>query len=114
MGEYLLSMHYGQESSDVPDDLPEIMARVEALNEKLRQDDAWVWAGGLTPAPTAKVVHARHSGETLVTDGPFLETREALGGFWVIRASSMEAAVMWAAEASTALGIPVEVRAFAG
>jgi hypothetical protein len=113
MTDYLLSMYYGQSTSDVPDDLPEIMARVEALNEKIRADGAWVWAGGLEPTPRAQVVHAKRDGETIVTDGPYLETHEGMGGFWIISADSPDAARMWAAEASIALGIPVEVRAFA-
>jgi len=114
MTQYLLSMYYRQESAaDVPDDLPAIMARVEALNAELREAGAWVFAAGLGPAGDAAVVTAGDEGP-LVTDGPYLETHEAMGGFWVIEAPDAAAAHAWADKASAALGIPVEVRPVAG
>jgi len=113
MSQYLLSMYYAQSSpDDVPDDLPQIMERVEAFNGRLTAAGAFVWTGGLQPPNTARVVTARDDEEALVTDGPYLESHEAIGGFWVIEASTPDAAARWAEEASAALGLPVEVRPF--
>ena len=113
MTQYLLSMYYAQATQDeVPDDLPQIMERVAALNERLVAANAWVFGGGLLPAATARVVTAREDDEPLVTDGPYLETHEAMGGFTIIEASSPEEAARWAEESSVAVGLPIEVRAF--
>ena len=68
-------------------------------------------AGGLHPAATATVVRIR-DGEVLTTDGPFAETKEQLGGFWVIKAADLDGALAWAAQATKACGAPVEVRPF--
>jgi hypothetical protein len=108
MTNYLLSMYYPLSPAAVPDNIDEIMARVGALTESMRSQGALVWTGGL--APSARVVTA---GEPpLITDGPFLETHEALGGFWIIRADTPDAAEDWAAQASVATGLPIELRAF--
>ena len=110
MTDYILSMYYPQVQSAVPDNLEEIMARVDALTERMRADQALVWTGGLEFANAARVVTA---GEPpLVTEGPYLETNEAMGGFWIIRAETPDAAAAWAADASAATGLPIEVRAF--
>ena len=110
MTNYLLAMYYPQSSDAVPDDIDEIMARVNALTDRMRTESALVWTGGLDFE--ASVVRA---GEPpLVTTGPYLETHEALGGFWIIRADSPDAAKAWAADASEATGLPIELRAFQG
>jgi hypothetical protein len=110
MTDYMLAMYYVQDPSAVPDNIDEIMARVGALNDRMRAQDALVWTNGLEFAGAARVVTA---GEPpLVTEGPYLETREAMGGFWILRADSPEAAQDWAAQASLAVGLPIEVRAF--
>jgi len=112
MTDYLLAMYYPQDVQAVPDNIEEIMARVDAVNARMRAADALVWTGGLEFAGAARVVTA---GEPpLVTDGPYLETNEAMGGFWVVRADSPDAAAAWAAEGSAATGLPIEVRAFQG
>jgi hypothetical protein len=108
MTNYQLAMFYPLEQSAVPANLDEIMERVGALTDKMRADGALVWTGGLVP--TAHVV--RDGEPPLVTDGPYLETHEALGGFWIIRADTADAANDWAAQASRATGLPIEVRAF--
>ena len=76
----------------------EIMQRVEALTEKMRAQDALVWTNGLEFAGAARVVTA--GDPPLITEGPYLETRESIGGFWIIRAETAEAAHDWAAQAS--------------
>jgi len=108
MTNYQLAMFYPLEAEAVPDNLDEIMERVGALTERMRTDKALVWTGGLVPG-----AHVVKDGEPpLVTEGPYLETREGLGGFWIISADSVEAANDWAAQASRATGLPIEVRAF--
>ena len=84
---------------------------VDAVNEEMRAAGAWVFAGGLHPASTATVVRVQ-DGEVVTTDGPFLETKEHLGGFWVIEAADLDAALDWAAKATVACQAPIEVRPF--
>jgi hypothetical protein len=109
MADYLLSMYYPLDPSAVPDDLPQIMERVEALNARMLEAGAWVSTAGLHP--TARVVNAATG---LTTDGPFLETKESLGGFWIIRADTPEEAEQWAHDASVAVRLPIEVRPVQG
>jgi hypothetical protein len=112
MTQYLLSVH------SVEDEQPPSAAEMErtyrdvdTLNEELQTAGAWVFAGGLHPPATATVVRVS-DGEVLTTDGPFAETKEQLGGFWVIQAADLDAALAWAAKATRACGAPVEVRPF--
>ena len=108
MTNYLLAMYYPPSADAVPDNIDEIMARVNALTDRMRADKALVWTGGLPHE--ASVVRAAEP--PLVTTGPYLETNEALGGFWIIRADSPDAAQAWAVKANEATGLPIEVRAF--
>jgi len=112
MKQYLLSVHYveGQEQLS-PEVMQEIYTRVEAFNGQLQAEGAWVFAGGLHP-PTSATVVAVRDGEVLTTDGPFAETKEHLGGFWVIRVADLDAALAWATKATRACQGPVEVRPF--
>jgi hypothetical protein len=71
-----------------------------------------VFGGGLHPANTATVVRVRENGEVLMTDGPFAEGKEHVGGFWVIAAPDLDAALVWAAKATAACAAAVEVRPF--
>lgn len=113
MGQYLLSVHMVEGEAPYASDeaMQQAFAAVETFNEKLQQQGVWVFAGGLHPAETATVVDAT-KGEPVVTDGPFAEAKEHLGGFWVITAPDLDAALKWAAEGSAACGGPVEVRPF--
>ncbi|CAN5779965.1 MAG: hypothetical protein H0V93_06405 [Euzebyales bacterium] len=112
MTEYLLSVHM-VEGEEPPSD--EAMAQaykdVDALNEELRREGVWVFAGGLHTPDTATVVQVRDD-EILTTDGPFAETKEHIGGFWVITAPDLDGALAWAAKATRACQAPVEVRPF--
>jgi len=85
--------------------------QVDAFNEELRNAGVWVFAGGLHAPEIATVVRTA-GGEVVVTDGPFAETKEQLGGFWVITADDLDAALAWAAKGSAACMGPVEVRPF--
>jgi hypothetical protein len=112
MPQYLLSV-YMVEGAEQPseEEIQQAYKDVDAVNEKMRAEGAWVFAGGLHPATTATVVRSQ-GGEILTTDGPFAEAREQLGGFWVIQAPDLDAALKWAEQATVACKAPVEVRPF--
>jgi len=113
MTQYLLAVHMveGQEPPS-PEVMQQAYENVDRFNAKLQADGAWVFAGGLHPADTATVVDATGGGDPVVTDGPFAEAKEQLGGFWVVEAADLDAALALAAEGSAACGAPVEVRPF--
>jgi hypothetical protein len=112
MTQYLLAVHH---SPDAPPPPPEEMQKafdqVDAFNTELQAAGAWVFGGGLHPPDIATVVRVA-DGETITTDGPFAETKEQLGGFWIITAPDLDAALEWAAKGSAACMGPVEVRPF--
>ena len=112
MTQYLLSVHH-RADDPVPDDaeMPAMFAAVDRFNTQLQERGQWVYAGGLVDRSEAKVVDAT-SGAPSVTDGPFSEAREWLGGFWVVEADGLDAALAIAREGSAACAGPVEVRAF--
>ena len=115
MTQYFLSLPHDSaeeptmESMD-PAELQEVFAAVDAFNNGLRDAGAWVFAGGLNPPSTATTVD--NTGESpVLTDGPFVEAKEYLGGFWIIEAENDDAAIEWTKQASRALQSRVEVRA---
>jgi hypothetical protein len=112
MKQYLLSVHYveGQEPP-APETMAVMYADVAAFNDQLQADGAWVFGGGLHEPDIATVVRSEN-GEVLTTDGPFAESKEHIGGFWVIKAADLDAAIAVAAKASAACQGPVEVRPF--
>jgi hypothetical protein len=118
MTHYLLSVHGAADRGEFGDygskeAMEEAFAATGAFNDKLQADGYWVFAGGLEPATTATVVDGQ--GETpVMTDGPYLETKEVLGGFWVIDAPDLDVALRLAAEGSRACRGKVEVRPFEG
>ena len=87
------------------------MAAVDAFNERLQADGYWVFAGGLNSPSTATVVDNRGS-EALVTDGPFVESKEYLVGFWIIEAPDLDVVLKLAADGSKACNAKIEVRPF--
>jgi len=110
---YLMSVHMVEgEEPPSPEAMQAAFQAVDAFNAKLQEQGAWVFAGGLYPVDTATVVDASKGGDVLTTDGPFAEAKEHLGGFWVIKAPDLDAALKWAAEGSAACRAPVEVRPF--
>ncbi|MDN5767470.1 MAG: YciI family protein [Humibacillus sp.] len=114
---YLLAVH-GSPSDPTPDEaqIQQAYAAVDAFNRRLQASGAWVFAGGLHPVEGAKVVDAGQgaAADATVTDGPFSEAEEVLGGFWVVTADSLDAALDLARQGSQACGQPVEIREFAG
>ena len=112
MTQYLMSVHMVEGAEmPAPDEMQRMYKDVDVFNKKLQDQGLWVFGGGLHPADTATVVRAQN-GEVLTSDGPFAEAKEQLGGFWIINASDLDAALALAAEASAACGGPVEVRPF--
>ena len=109
---YMLSVHH---SPDAPPPPPEEMQKafkqVDEFNAEVKAAGAWVFAGGLEAPEIATVVSAKDS-DVVITDGPFAETKEQLGGFWVISAPDLDAALDWAKKGSAACMGPVEVRPF--
>jgi len=111
VGHFLLSMRHGEPPADVAADMPQIMADIDAFGERLKADGQWVYGGGLKPVETAQIIDGTGP-DTVVTDGPFPEAKEHLGGFWIIDAPSHSDAMTIAAEASRVSRLPLEVREF--
>jgi hypothetical protein len=112
MKQYLLSVHMVEgQQPPTPEATAQMYADVDAVNGQLQAQGAWVFAGGLYPPETSTVVQAQ-GGEVVMTDGPFAETKEHLGGFWVINVDDLDAALAWAAKATVACQAPIEVRPF--
>ena len=91
---------------------PEEMADIDVFNDRLKDDGYWVFAGGLGSPSTATVIDNRGPGEAMVSDGPFLESKEFLIGFWIIDAPDLDVALRLAAEGSRACNRKIEVRPF--
>jgi hypothetical protein len=114
MTQYMLSVHHdGTEDfeSMAPEELQRIFEAVDTFNDEVRAAGKWVFAGGLEAIENSTTVD-NTSGEGLVTDGPFAESKEYLGGFWVIEAADLDEALDWAKRGSAACAGKVEVRPF--
>ena len=112
MPQYLLAVHGSEESPYAsPEQMQQAFEAVDALNAELQASGAWVFAGGLMPASTAQVVRSK-DGVIQRTDGPFLESKEHIGGFWVIDVADEAQALRLAEQCSIACMNPVEVRPF--
>jgi hypothetical protein len=111
MKQYMLSVYHpeGPDYAPAPEEVEQIMRDVHALNGELQSGGAWVFAGGLHPSNTATVVRAQGD-EILTTDGPYVEGKEHIGGFWVIKAPDLDAALEWGRRATRACRTPIEVR----
>jgi hypothetical protein len=112
MVQYLLSVHSTEADPTLsPEVMERMYAQVDMFNQGLKASGNWVFAGGLHPASTATVVNAT-GGDVVTTDGPFAESQEHLGGFWIVQAHDLDAALELARRASIACEGPVEVRPF--
>jgi hypothetical protein len=112
MPQYLLSVWHDSDYSDPDFNAPEtqrIMSQVSEFNTTLEKAGSWVFGTGLRPASTATVVRAAGA-DVSMTDGPYAETKEQMGGFWIIEAADLDAALEWAGKAAAACEGPVEVR----
>ena len=113
MKEYLLSV-YQPDGDPPPADVLERIAReVGVVNEELRRAGAWVFSGGLHAPSTATVIDPRRD-DLPMTDGPYVEGKEHIGGLSIIRASSLDEALSWGRKLARATTLPIEVRPFQG
>lgn len=112
MTQYLLSIYQPDGSGPPsPEFLGPIMRDVAALRQEMIAAGAWVFAGGLHPPSTATVVRIK-GGDVLTTDGPYVEGKEHIGGFTVIKAPDLDAALEWGRKLAKATTLPIEVRPF--
>ena len=109
--QYLLSIYQPDDQAPEPEFLDKVMSELAVLNEEMKGAGAWVFTGGLHAASTATVVRGR-GGEVLITDGPYTEGKEHVGGLWIIEAPDLDAALEWARRAARATTLPIEVRPF--
>lgn len=112
MTQYLVAIYHPDDyDPSVAED--DAMGRdIDALNEEMNAAGVTIFVGGLQPAGTARSVRAKAGGKVLVTDGPYIEAKEHIGGFWVLEADDMDAALAWGGKAAVACRAPVEVRPF--
>ena len=111
---YLMSVELDQSDGGHTDaEIEASVARVGPLNDEMKSQGVWVFAGGLLPYDSATVVRVQN-GTTTMTDGPFAETKEQLAGFWVIEVDDLDAALAWAERCAEACEAPIEVRPFDG
>ncbi|WP_432981115.1 YciI family protein [Dactylosporangium sp. CA-233914] len=112
MKQYLLSVVEPSEGAmPGPEEMARIMARVAELDRAAQEAGVWVFNGGLHPPGTATTLRA-NGDEVLVTDGPYIEGKEYLGGFMIIRCEDLDEALEWGRRTVEATGLPVEVRPF--
>jgi hypothetical protein len=105
--QYLVSVIDDKTNSGTPDE----QAAIDVFNDRLQAEGYWVFAGGLNSPDTATVIDNRN-GTPVFTDGPFVESKEVLAGFWILDAPDLDVALTLAAEGSKACGRKVEVRPF--
>ncbi len=111
MAQYLVAIHHPDDFDSSTVDEATIRD-IDVLNEEMIAAGARIFAGGLTAAGSAKSLRAEPNGEVLVTDGPYLEAKEHVGGFWILEAADLDEALAWGRKAVVACRAPVEVRAF--
>ncbi len=111
MPQYLVAIHHPDDYDPSVED--EAMTRdIDVLNDEMVAAGIRIFVGGLTVAGKARSLRRQPGGKVLVTDGPYLETKEHIGGFWVIESADLEEALEWGRKAAVACRAPVEVRAF--
>jgi hypothetical protein len=111
MTQYLVTIHHPDDYDPSLED--EAMGRdIDVLNDEMVAAGVRIFVGGLSPASSAKSLRAQPDGKVLITDGPYLETKEHIGGFWVLEAANLDDALAWGRKAAVACRAPVEVRPF--
>src|SRR5476649_775484 len=111
MTQYLVAIHHPDDYEPSLED--EAMHRdIDILNDEMVAKGVRVFVGGLHPAGSAKSLRAQPDGRVLATDGPYLQTKEHVGGFWVVEAADLDEALEWGRKATLACRAPVEVRPF--
>src|SRR5215831_203837 len=111
MRQYLLSIYQPDGPPPPRERLAPIMRDVNAVREEMKQKGAWVFSGGLHPSTSATVLRLRND-EVLTTDGPYVEGKEHIGGFTIVAAPDLDAALEWGRKLARATTLPIEVRPF--
>jgi hypothetical protein len=112
MKQYLLTVCYPAGGTQPPPDvLQRIMRDVHAVQKEMQSAGVWVFSGGLHPANTATVLR-QQDGDIVLTDGPFIESKEQIGGITIVKAPDLDAALGWGRKLARAIGVPIEVRPF--
>jgi len=111
MPQYLVAIHHPDNyDASLEDDA--MVRDIQALNDEMEAAGAWFFAGGLQSAPRAKSLRKQPGGGVAITDGPYIEAKEHIGGFWILDAADMDEALAWGRKAVVACRAPVEVREF--
>lgn len=111
MNKYLLSIYTPEGPVPPPEVLGPIMKGVADVIQEAKDAGAWVFNGGLH-APSTATVLRRKDGDVLMTDGPFIEGKEYLGGFTIVQAPDLDGALEWGRKLAQVIGLPIEVRPF--
>jgi len=111
MTQYLVAIHHPDDYDPSIED--EAMSRdIDMLNDEMEAAGIRIFVGGLRPPTNARSLRAQPGGEVVITDGPYLETKEHMGGFWILEAAGLDEALEWGRKAVVACRAPVEVRPF--
>ncbi len=111
MKQYLLAVQLDESVPEPEDELQAQLDRTGKVTDEMKAAGSWVFVGGLRPSHASTVVRPA-GGTTTMTDGPFAETKEQLGGFWVIKVDNLDQALAWAEKCALACGQAIEVRPF--
>lgn len=112
MPQYLVAIHHPDDYDPFVAEDEEMHRDIDVLNDEMKVAGVRVFVGGLQPAHRARSIRAKPDGKVIVTDGPYLETKEHIGGFWVLDVADLDEAVAWGRKATIACRAPVEVRPF--
>lgn len=113
MKNYLLTIHQPDGPTPPPEVLHKVMQDVGALINEIKAAGVWVFNGGLHPPTSATVVRAQGN-DVLITDGPYVESKEHIGGLFIVKAPDLDGALEWARKAARIITLPIEVRPFQG
>lgn len=112
MTQYLVAIHHPTDYDPDAAEDEAMRSDIDALNDEMVAAGVRVFVGGLQPERTARSVRPQGDGTVLVTDGPYLETKEVIGGLWVLEVADLDEALEWGRKAAIACRVPVEVRPF--
>jgi hypothetical protein len=113
MTTYLLNLIQPVGEVPPPEALEPVMRKLDELNREIETAGAWVFTGGLHQPEASTVLRPQDGRDALITDGPYVEAKEFVGGLWVIRADDLDGALHWGRRGGEVTGLPVEVRPFA-
>jgi len=112
MAKFLVAIHHPDDYNPSVSEDEGMIRDIDALNDEMQAAGVRIFAGGLQRAKSAKSLRAQPDGEVLVTDGPYTEAKEHVGGFWLLEAADLDEALAWGRKAAIACRAPVEVRQF--